>query len=73
MVRCCGLGRRGLDYRPMTILGMLLASIGAGLILTALTFVTILIGILVNAMVALFAGPLLDRVLGEEPEAPAAG
>ena len=57
----------------MTILGMLLASIGAGLILGALTFVTILIGILVNAMVALFAGPLLDRVLGEKPEAPAAG
>lgn len=57
----------------MTILGMLLASIGAGLILTALTFVTILIGILVHAMVALFAGPLIDRVLGEKPEAPAAG
>lgn len=57
----------------MTILGMLLASIGAGLILTALTFVTILIGILVHAMVALFAGPLVDRVLGEKPEAPATG
>ena len=57
----------------MTILGMLLASIGAGLILAALAFVTILIGILVHAMVALFAGPLVDRVLREKPGAPAAG
>lgn len=51
----------------MTLLATLLAVIGAALILAALTFVTLLIGVLVTAMVALFAGPLVDRALGEEP------
>jgi hypothetical protein len=45
------------------LLVMLLAGLGAGLILTALAFVSLLIGVLVNAMIALFAGPLVDRVL----------
>jgi hypothetical protein len=40
---------------------LLLAGLGAGMILTALAFVTVLIGVLVNAMVALMAGPLVDR------------
>lgn len=40
---------------------LLLAGLGAGMILTALTFVTLLIGVLVNSMVALMAGPLVDR------------
>jgi hypothetical protein len=44
-------------------IGVLLAIIGAGLILSALTFVSALIGVLVNAMIALMAGPLVDRVL----------
>ena len=48
---------------------MLLAAFGAGLILTALTFVTVLIGILVNAMIALFAGSLIDRVLARKAAA----
>jgi hypothetical protein len=44
-------------------IGVLLATIGAGLILSALTFVSTLIGVLVNAMIVLMAGPVIDRVL----------
>ena len=44
-------------------IGVLLATIGAGLILGALTFVSTLIGVLVNAMIVLMAGPLIDRAL----------
>ena len=44
-------------------IGVLLATIGAGLILSALTFVSTLIGVLVNAMIVLMAGPLIDRTL----------
>jgi hypothetical protein len=44
-------------------IGVLLATIGAGLILGALTFVSTLIGVLVNAMIVLMAGPVIDRVL----------
>jgi hypothetical protein len=44
-------------------LGVLLAGIGATLILSALTFVSALIGVLVNAMIVLMAGPVIDRVL----------
>jgi hypothetical protein len=47
-------------------LRMIFAGIGAAAILTALTFVTLLIGALVNAMVALMAGPVIDRVVGEK-------
>jgi hypothetical protein len=50
----------------MTLLMTLLAVIGAGLILAALTYVTLLIGVLVTSMVALFCGPLVDRVLGKD-------
>jgi len=42
-------------------IGVLLATIGAGLILGALTFVSTLIGVLVNAMIVLMAGPPLAR------------
>jgi hypothetical protein len=48
---------------------MLLAGLGAGLILAALTFVSLLIGVLVNAMIALFAGPVIDQVLARKPAA----
>ncbi|MGH7526986.1 MAG: hypothetical protein ACREMX_09815 [Gemmatimonadales bacterium] len=44
-------------------LGVLLASIGASLILGALTFVSALIGALVNAMIVLMTGPIIDNVL----------
>ena len=43
--------------------GMLLAIIGATAILFALTFVTLVIGGLVNGMVVLMAGPVIDRML----------
>lgn len=43
--------------------GVLFASIGAGLILGALTFVSLLIGVLVNFMIILMSGPLIDKFL----------
>lgn len=51
-------------------LRMLLAGVGAALILAALTFVTLLIGALVNAMVVLMAGPLVDKVVKEPAPTP---
>lgn len=50
----------------MELIGRIFAGLGAGMILTALTFVTLLIGVLVNAMVVLMAGPLVDKVLKEK-------
>jgi hypothetical protein len=44
-------------------IGVLLATIGATLILSALTFVSALIGVLVNAMIVLMCGPLIDKML----------
>ena len=41
----------------------LFAAIGATLILGALTFVTLLIGGLINGMVVLLAGPLVDKMI----------
>jgi hypothetical protein len=43
--------------------GVLLASIGATLILSALAFVSTLVGVLINAMIVLVSGPLIDRLL----------
>jgi ABC-type microcin C transport system permease subunit YejE len=48
---------------------MVLAGVGAGMILLALAFVSALIGVLVNAMIALFAGPVIDRVLARKSAA----
>jgi hypothetical protein len=45
-------------------LGVLLASIGASLILGALTFVSTLIGAVITGMIVLMCGPLIDKVLG---------
>ncbi len=42
---------------------MLFAIIGAGAIIFALTFVTLVIGGLVNGMVALMAGPVIDGLI----------
>ena len=47
----------------MSWLVLLFASIGAALILGALTFVSALIGGLINAMIILMCGPLIDRYL----------
>jgi len=44
-------------------LGVLLAGIGATLILSALTFVSALIGVLVNAMIVLMCGPIIDSAV----------
>lgn len=44
-------------------LGVLLASIGATLILSALAFVSTLVGVLINCMILLISGPLVDRML----------
>jgi hypothetical protein len=51
--------------------GVLLATIGASLILGALTFVSLLIGGVINAMVVLMCGPLIDRVLERRTRATA--
>ena len=50
-------------------IGVLLAAIGATLILSALAFVSTLVGLLTNAMIVLVAGPLIDRVLGRRGQA----
>jgi hypothetical protein len=47
----------------MSWFGILFASIGAALILGALTFVSALIGALITAMIVLMCGPIIDRVL----------
>ncbi|HEX7024034.1 MAG TPA: hypothetical protein VF187_04365 [Gemmatimonadales bacterium] len=47
----------------MELFGRIFASLGAGMILFALVFVTLLVGALVNAMVALMSGPLIDRLV----------
>jgi hypothetical protein len=44
-------------------IGVLLATIGATLILGALAFVSTLIGGIINAMIVIVSGPLIDRVL----------
>lgn len=44
------------------------AGLGAGLILMALTFVTLLIGVLVHAMAILMAGPIIDRFVKDKGE-----
>jgi hypothetical protein len=43
-------------------IGVVLATIGASLILGALTFVSALIGVLINAMIVLMCGPIIDGV-----------
>jgi hypothetical protein len=51
------------ELSVMSWLVVLFASIGAALILGALTFVSTLIGVLVTAMIILMCGPLIDRFL----------
>ncbi len=49
----------------LNIIGTIFAAFGAGMILFALTYVTLLVGAIVNAMVVLMAGPLIDRFVKE--------
>jgi hypothetical protein len=51
-------------------IGVVLATIGASLILGALTFVSTLIGVLVNAMIILMCGPIIDRALKRRGRTP---
>lgn len=44
-------------------LGVVLATIGATAILSALAFVSTVIGGLVNAMIVLMCGPLIDNMI----------
>jgi hypothetical protein len=47
----------------MSWLVVLFASMGAALILGALTFVSTLIGVLITSMIVLMCGPIIDRLL----------
>jgi hypothetical protein len=47
----------------MSWIGILLAFIGASLILGALTFVSALIGGLITGMIVLMCGPLIDKMV----------
>jgi hypothetical protein len=42
---------------------VIFAGVGATLIIFALTYVTLLVGGIVNAMVVLMAGPIVDRFI----------
>jgi hypothetical protein len=50
-------------------IGVALATIGATLILSALAFVSTLVGLLVNCMIVLVCGPLIDRLLARRGRA----
>jgi len=44
------------------ILGMIMAGVGAGVLIGALTFVTLLLTALILSMFAFTAAPILDRI-----------
>jgi hypothetical protein len=50
----------------MRTFGIIFASLGAGMVLFALVFLNGLLFGLVNSMVALMAGPLIDRFLARK-------
>ncbi len=52
----------------MELLGRIFAGIGAVGVLGALTFVSLLIGVLIHGMAILMAGPLVDRYLKKKGE-----
>jgi hypothetical protein len=49
----------------MNFFYLLFAGIGATLILGALTFVSLLIGGLVNGMIVLLSGPIIDKMIAK--------
>jgi hypothetical protein len=70
--RSCGTGPETLIYplsfanRSLAVFHLvyvLFAGIGATLILGALTFVSLLIGGLVNGMIVLLSGPIIDKMI----------
>jgi hypothetical protein len=50
----------------MRTFGIIFASLGAGMVLFALVYLNGLLFGLVNSMVALMAGPLIDRFLARK-------
>jgi hypothetical protein len=52
----------------MEVLGIVLASIGAVVALGALTYVSILVGILVTGMILVMAGPIIDAYFRKKGE-----
>ena len=52
-----------LETGVMSWFVLLFASVGAALILGALTFVSTLIGVLITSMIVLMCGPIIDRLL----------
>lgn len=46
----------------MSTFAIIFAALGAGMILFALTYVTLLVGAIVNGMVVLMAGPVIDKI-----------
>lgn len=68
------MGNLGVQLTPhlranaMEIFGRILAGIGAAGVLAALTFVSVLIGILVHGMIILMAGKPIDDYLRKKGE-----
>lgn len=50
----------------MELFARVFAALGAGMILFALVFVTLLVGGLVNGMVVLISGPLIDKMVARK-------
>lgn len=48
---------------------VIFAGLGAALILFALTYVTLLVGVIVHAMAILMAGPIVDRFIKDSAPA----
>jgi len=50
----------------MSTFAIIFAALGAGMILFALTYVTLLVGGIVNGMVVLISGPLVDKLVARK-------
>jgi hypothetical protein len=46
-------------------IGMIMAVIGAGMLISALTYVTLMLGVVITSMFAFTAGPILDKLFKE--------
>ncbi len=51
---------------PMETIVRIFAALGAGMILFALTYVTLLVGGIVNGMVVLISGPIVDKLVARK-------
>ena len=52
----------------MELVGRIFATIGAAGVLTALAFVSVLVGILVHGMIIIMAGPVIDAYFKRKGE-----